>query len=260
MIGLRIAVQTRCFAQPIKKALHTAARVGCEGVQIDARLELRPTELSETGLRQLRKMLDDLNLRVGSVAFPTRRGYGNPQDLERRLEATRAAMQMASRLDARILICNLGGLPDVEDEAGRSTLTEALTSLATHGNRLGVRLVAQAASTSAEDLVSFIETLPEGTLHVDLHPGQLIAQGESPIDYLEKVGSHIAHVHAVDSVRDLAGGKGVEVELGRGSVDFPQILGMLEEFEYRDWITLERLNSRQTVFDIENSVKYLRSL
>ncbi len=253
-------MQTRCFAQPIRKALHTAAQVGGDGVQIDARQELRPAELSDTGLRQLRKVLDDLNLRVGSVAFPTRRGYGNPQDLERRLDATRAAMQLASRLNARVLICNLGPLPDAEDSAGMSTLTEALASLATYGNRLGVRLAAQAASTPAEELVRFIDSIPEGTLFLDLHPGQLIAQGESPAEFLEVVGPHVAHVHAVDSVCDLAGGRGVEVELGRGSVDFPQLLGLLEEFEYRDWITLERCSSQQTVLDMANGVKYLRSL
>jgi sugar phosphate isomerase/epimerase len=260
VIGLRIAVQTRCFAQPFRKALHTAARLGCEGVQFDARGELRPAELSETGLRQLRKMLDDLNLRVGSVAFPTRRGYANPQDLEARLEATRSAMQLASQLNARVLICNLGNLPADDDTAGRSTLVEALANLSAHGNRLGVKLTAQAASSPADKLVEFIDSLPEGTLSVDLHPGQLIAQGESPTEYLEAVGPHVAHVHAVDGYRDLAGGRGMEVELGRGSVDFPELFGLLEEFEYRDWITLERTNSQQTMLDIENGVRFLRSL
>ena len=253
-------MQTRCFAQPIKKALHTAAHLGCEGVQIDARSELRAAELSETGHRQLRKMLNDLNLRVSSVAFPTRRGYANPQDLEPRLEATRGAMQMASQLGARVLICNLGSLPEEADEKGRSTLSESLTNLSTFGNRIGVTLAAQSATTAAEDIKSFLETLPERTLGIDLHPGLLIAQGESPTEYLETLGSNIVHVHAVDSVRDFSSGQGVEVELGRGSVDFPTMLGLLEEFEYRDWITLERLQSKQIQFDIENAVKYLRSM
>ena len=73
-------------------------------------------------------------------------------------------------------------------------------------------------------------------------------------------GRHIAHVHATDGVRDLASGLGVEVELGRGTADFPVLLGMLEEFEYRDWITIERRNSRKPVEDISNAVQYLRSL
>src|SRR5215213_562163 len=104
MIGVRVAVQTKCLAQPLRQALHTASRLGAEGVQIDLRQELPAAELSDTGLRQLRKLLDDLNLRVGSAAFPTRRGYANPQDLERRLEATIEAMRAASKFSARVML------------------------------------------------------------------------------------------------------------------------------------------------------------
>ncbi|MCA9259203.1 MAG: TIM barrel protein, partial [Planctomycetales bacterium] len=107
--------------QPFKKALHTAARTGCDGVQIDARNELRPSECSDTAVRQLRKLLDDLNLRVGSVRFPNRRGYAEPTDLQRRVEATLDAMRMASQFRAATLVCSLGALPQ-EDSPQRSEL------------------------------------------------------------------------------------------------------------------------------------------
>ena len=259
MIGFRIAAQTRGLAQSIKKALHTASTLECDGVQIDARNELQPAELSETGLRQMRKMLDDLNLRVGSVAFPTRRGYSNPIDLEPRLEATRAAMQLASRLGSRQLIGNLGPLPDEDNSSERATLVEALSNLASYGNRIGVSFVAQ-TSVPAERLASWITTLPTGTCALDLHPSRLIALGESPAEFVTTLGQHIAHVHAVDGVYDLASGQSVEVELGRGSVDFPELLGGLEEFGYRNWLTIERRQSREPIVEIGNAVKYLRAL
>ena len=163
LIGFKIAAQTRCFAQSLKKALHTAASLECDGVQIDARNELLPTELSETGVRQFRKMLDDLNLRVGSIAFPTRRGYANPTDLQRRIEATRAAMQLASKLGARILIGKLGEVPAAEDASAVAALTDAVQTLATLGDRLGIRLVMQ-SPTPANELLTFIQSLPEGSL------------------------------------------------------------------------------------------------
>jgi sugar phosphate isomerase/epimerase len=240
--------------------LHTAAQTGCNGVQIDARHELRPTDLSDTGLRQFRKILDDLNLRVGSIAFPTRRGYANPEGLERRLEAAQAAMQLASRLQAGILVVNLGSVPDAESAPERSLLVEALLSLASRGNQLGVQLAAQASGTDVDVLKAFIETLPEGTLSLDLHPVQLIGQEESPANFIAAVGRHIVHVHAVDAVRDIGSGGSVEVELGRGAVDFPELLGMLEEFGFRGWFTIERRDSQQVVEDVTNAVRFLRSL
>ena len=95
---------------------------------------------------------------------------------------------------------------------------------------------------------------------LDFHPAQLIALGESPSGFVSIAGQHIAHVHAADGVRDLVSGHGVEVELGRGTADFAELLGMLEEFGYRNWLTIERRSSRQPIEDIGNAVQYLRSL
>ena len=75
MSNVKIGIQTRSLRQPLKQAIRTAARLGANGVEIDARSELRPGELSATGLREFHKLLEDLNLRVSAVAFPTRRGY-----------------------------------------------------------------------------------------------------------------------------------------------------------------------------------------
>ena len=95
MLHLRIGIVTASLRQPLRTALQTAARLGAAAVEIDARGELRPDELSETGRRQLRKLLDDLGLKVAAVAFPTRRGYDVADDLDRRVAATKQAMQMA---------------------------------------------------------------------------------------------------------------------------------------------------------------------
>lgn len=251
---LRIAAQTRCFTQPFKKALHIAAQVGCDGVQFDARNEVRPAELSDTGLRQLRKMLDDLNLRVGSIAFPTRRGYADPMDLDRRVEATIAALRLASQLRAPVLVIDVGLVTSV------TSLTEVMTLLGAQAIRLGVQLAAQVRFDSFVSLADFLASLPEGSLYLDLHPLQLLAQGHSPIEFVASLGQHIAHVHAVDAVRNLSAGTHTEVELGRGSTDFPSLLGQLEEYDYRGWVTIERRQSQQMVDDFANAVKYLRAI
>jgi sugar phosphate isomerase/epimerase len=257
--ALRIAAQTRAFAQPFKKALHTVAAIGCDGVQFDARNEVRPPELSETGLRQLLKMLDDLNLRVGSLIFPTRRGYADPIDLDRRVEATVAALKLASELKSRVLVCDLGRIPAIES-TDMGTLSEVVISLGNHGMRLGVQLAAQVRFENFEQVAGFIATLPEGSLFLDLHPARLLAEGHSPLEFVAELGQHIAHLHAVDAVRDFSSGRNLEVELGRGSVDFPALLGQLEEFEYRGWATIERQNSEQVLDDIANAVKFLRAV
>jgi sugar phosphate isomerase/epimerase len=259
MIGVRVAVQTKCLAQPLRQALHTARRLGAEGVQIDLREELPAAELSDTALRQLRKLLDDLNLRVGSTAFPTRRGYANPHDLERRLEATLEAMRAASRMAARVMLISLGPQP-LPDAPDRSTLLEALTTLGMNGNRYGVQLGVQCPSAHPADLMALLDELPEGLVGVDLSPADLILNGRHPREFAGQLGGRIVHVFANDAVGGLGGMTGSVVELGRGTADLPELLGALEEYDYQGWITVEKRNSPRAVEDVGNAIQFLRSL
>lgn len=259
MIANKIAVQLKSLAQPFKKALHTAAGMEADGVQIDARTELPPSELSETGFRQVRKMLADLNLRVGTIAFPTRRGYSDPDDLERRIEATRTAAQLASRLDVRTLVIQLGALPEAEDP-GEAILLDALASLSRDGERHGVVLAARAPARQQERLMELLASFSPATIGVDLNPAEIILEGAAPTEALDVVGERIAHVHASDAVRGLGGDQGMPVPLGRGTADVPAILGQLEEHNYRGWITVECRHSDQPIEDCANAIKFLRAV
>ncbi|MEX0610696.1 MAG: sugar phosphate isomerase/epimerase family protein [Pirellulales bacterium] len=260
MSNVKIGIQTHSLRQPLKQALRTASRLGAEGVEIDARTELPPGELSSTGLREIRKLLDDLNLRVSAIAFPTRRGYDDVDDLERRVVATQAAMRLAHDLRANVLINRIGQVPDDSNDLRFGRLVEALTALGAFGNHVGVRLAAPTGGESPELLARLIEALPEQTVGVDLHPTSMILGGHSPLEAVEVLGPHVLHVHACDAVRDAAGGRAREVELGRGMADFPELLGRLTEFDYRGWVTIERRDAPDPLSDIENAVAYLRAL
>jgi sugar phosphate isomerase/epimerase len=260
MTNLKIGIQTRSLRQPLRQALQTAARLGADGVEIDARAELPPSELSETGLRQFLKMFDDLRLRVSAVAFPTRRGYDEAADLERRVAATQAAMRFATRLRADVVINRVGQIPDSDDDPRFVRLVEALTAIGAFGERIGARLAAQTGSDPPQQLARLIAALPEHTVGVDLHPNGLIAAGHSPREAVEVLGPHVLHVHACDAVRDSGAGRTMIVELGRGTADIPELIGKLTEFDYRGWVTIEVPNAADPFAEIENAVAFLRAL
>jgi sugar phosphate isomerase/epimerase len=257
---VKIGIQTRSIRQPLRQALVTASQLGAQGVEIDARSELRPSELSRTGLREFHKLLSDLSLRVSAVAFPTRRGYDVADELERRVLATQEAMRFAADLRTDVVINRIGRIPEKSDDPSFQRLVEALTSFGAFGERIGVRLAAQTADTSPQDLARVIAALPEHSLGIDLHPSGLVVAGHSPADAIELLGPHVVHVHACDAIRDPATRRSAEVELGRGSADFPEILGRLTEFDYRGWATVERRESPNPIPEIENAVEYLRNL
>ena len=256
---VKIGIQIRSLRQPLRQAIVTASRLGAQGIEIDARNELRPADLSRTGLREFHKVLGDLNLRVSAVAFPTRRGYDVADDLERRVLATHEAMRFAADLRADVVINRIGLIPEKSDDPTFQRLVESLTAITAFGERTGVRLAAQTADVSPQDLARIIAALPEHSLGIDLQPSGLIVAGHSPLEAVESLGSHIIHVHACDAVRDPATRRAVEVELGRGSANVPDLLGHLTEFNFRGWTTIERRDSPNPIPEIENAVAYLRN-
>jgi sugar phosphate isomerase/epimerase len=257
---VKIGIQTLSLRQPIRRALETAARLGAAGVEIDARSELRPGDVSRTGMREFHKLLSGMNLRVSAVAFPTRRGYDVPEDLERRVLATQEAMRFAADLRTDVVIVRAGRIPAETDAGGFGWLVEAITAIGVFGERIGVRLALQTADVSPPDLSRLVAALPEHTVGVDLDPSGLIRGGHSPLEAVELLGPHVLHVHACDAVRDVATRSTVEVELGRGLADFPELLGRLTEFDYHGWVTIERRESANPVEEIGYAVEFLRSL
>jgi sugar phosphate isomerase/epimerase len=260
VLQIKVGIELAGLRLPLKQALLTAARLGAEGVEIDGRGEIKPEELSRTGVRQVRKMLEDLNLRVGAVAFRTRRGYGALDELDRRIEATKAAMKMAFELGASVVVNAVGRVPDDAKSTEWHTLTQSLAELGRYGQHVGATLAADTGTESGPDLARLIAALPIGSLGVNFDPGNLIVNGYSASEGIEALAEHVVHVHVKDGVRDLAQGRGVEVPLGRGSVDFPHLLSVLEERQYRGYFTIQRDNAADPVFEIGEAVKFLKNM
>jgi sugar phosphate isomerase/epimerase len=260
MPQLKIGIQLASLRMPLQKAITAAARLGASAIEIDARNQLRPAELSRTGARQILKVLDDFGLKVAAVGFLTRRGYGTADEIEGRIAATKDALKMAYQLGAPVVVNQIGRVPAEPQGAEWNLLVETLADLGRFGQRTGAMLAAQTGTESGADLARLIDALPPGSIGVDLDPGNLILNDFSPREATSALGSHIMHVHATDAVRDLARGRGAETPLGRGTADFPELLGALEERNYRGYVTVARHNADDPLAEIGAAVQYLRNL
>ncbi|MCL4192049.1 MAG: sugar phosphate isomerase/epimerase [Thermoguttaceae bacterium] len=257
MARLKIGVDIGALNLPPRQALAAAAEMGADAVEINARGELGP-QLSQTGLRELRKVLDDLRLRVSAVTFRTRRGYNTTAELERRVAATKAAMDWAHKLGAGVVVNHAGRVPgDTDSEAWR-LLVEVLTDLAHHGNRAGAILTLETATDSGPDMARLLATLPDGLIGVDLNPGALLLNGHSPLEAVAALGPRILHVHATDAIL-VPGGRSESTSLGEGSADFPGLLGALADHDYRGFFTVTAQTASDSRTEIADAVRYLRS-
>ena len=260
MLQLKKSVRLECLKQPFKKALVTAAQIGADGVEINGRTEFRAAEASRTAIRHLRKMLADLNLQVSAVHFPTRRGFGDVADLDRRIEATKSAMSMAYELGCNIVVNNIGQVPDDPQTDRWLTLVQALTDLGAFSQKAGAWLAAQAGRESGETLLRLIDALPIHSLGVDFDPGDFLINGFSPNDEMKRLSEHVMSFRARDAVMDLSLGRGIEVQMGRGSIDWASLLGTLEEKNYSGYLTIERNTDDEAVQQCAQAMEYLSNL
>jgi sugar phosphate isomerase/epimerase len=205
-------------------------------------------------------MLEDLNLRVAALSFRTRRGYADPSELDRRIDATKRALKTAYELGTNVVVNHIGRVPPDDDVSALSTMRTALADIGREGQRVGALLAAETGTESGADLLKLIESLPPGSLGVDFNPANLIMHGHDARAAAKVLGAHVLHLHATDATRDVAAGRGIEVPLGRGSAEFPEILAALEEHQYRGYLTIRRQGSADPLEEIGAAVKYLRAL
>jgi sugar phosphate isomerase/epimerase len=258
--AVRVAVSLKCLQLPLVKAVAKAREMGAHAVEFDARGDLRPTDLSATAVREVRKLLEDHELSVAAVEFQTRRGYGDEDQLDRRVEATKAAMRMARQLGCDLVVNQVGQVPEELSSKVGLTMLEVLADLGRHSQHAGAWLAAATGSESGADLRRLIDALPKGMLFATLDPGSLLINGFSAMEAVEALGDTIRHVHANDAVRDLGRRRGLEVQLGRGAVEWPVLAGVLQTQGYRGYYSVVREAGDDVMLEIAQGVRYLASL
>lgn len=244
----------------LKRTLATAARLGADAVQIDARGEQRPSDLGRTGTRQILKYLEDYRLRVCAIEFRTRRGYEVPDDLERRIDATKEALAFAYSLGAKVVVNSIGRIPDDETSDEWRLLVETLTDLGQYGQRCGAILAADTGYDPPDRLIRLVEALPPASIAINFNPGNLIVHGYATLMAAESLGQNVAQVYATDGIRDRRTSHGSEVPLGQGSADIPGVMAVLADRGYRGYWTIPTHPLAGHESSIQNAIKYLRAL
>jgi sugar phosphate isomerase/epimerase len=259
MSPLKIAVATRPLNLPLKESLRAAAGLGAKGIQVDAREELRPGELTETGRRQLLHALDELGLSIASLACPTRRSFYDQEQLDARVDTVKRVMEHAWQMRAGVVTARIGKIPAEKDSAPYRLLAEVLGDLARHGNQIGAALAITPTHDAPEALAELIGAIKSGPLGIDFDPAVFVMAGHNPEAALRALHGLVIHCTARDAIRDVDAG-GLEVALGRGEVEWVEILPHLDEIEYRGWVTVNRTQGEDRSGDLARGVQYLKNV
>ena len=256
MHSLKLAAATQCFSQSLKTSLLTAAEIGVVGVQLDARAEVPPDQLSETGRRQFRHHLDELTLDVSCLKFPARRTFYDQEYLEPRMTLLKETMKLAWDLKTRVVTSRIGKIPDSETPE-RLLLHDVMSDLAVYSNQIGVVLAVTPTNDSPEVLKEFLESITLGPLGVNFDPATFVMSRHHPGEAFRVLYEQVLHVQIRDGVREVDGG-GIEVPVGRGEVDWDEVLALLDEADYAGWMSIERSSGDDKRGDMARAVSYLR--
>ncbi len=255
----RLSATVASLAKDFRQALRAARDLGLHGVEIDARGDFDPAGLTQSALRQIRKWLGDEGIVVSAVTFRTRGGYADADRLEGRIAATKAALELAHALGAGVVLNHVGEIPAPNDPRW-PLLVDALGDIGAWGDRVGATLCIEAGRAAPADLLRIFEAIPDSGLTCDLVTGALVVHRHDPVAAIAALANRIGAVHLTDAVCGPFAGRGSAVVLGTGEVDFPAVLGALEERGYHDWIGLEPVDPADAVDELAAAVSHLRGL
>jgi len=257
MPALRLAAATRFFNQPLKAALETAGSLGAEGVQLDVRHELRPSELSETGRRQFVNQLEEQSLKLATFEYPTRRAFHDQEELDARVAGLKAALDFAWSLGVKVVVGRIGRVPEDEASPKYQLLVDVLNDIARYSNRVGAAFAASATADSVEAVRKLFERVKEGPLGLNLDPGGLAMAGMDPVALFSALHDRVLTVQVRDGQRDIDG-QGLEVPVGRGEVAWDELLALLQEAPFRGWMVATRSVGDDHTGDIGRAIRYVR--
>ncbi|HBJ38019.1 MAG TPA: xylose isomerase [Planctomycetaceae bacterium] len=261
MAQVRIAIRLSSLGLPFRQALAAAASLGAKAIQIDAGTDVRLSELSTTGIRQLRKMITDFDLRLAAIRFQTRRGFDCADGLSRRIDATKDVMSIAYQLGGPLVINQIGNIPDSAEDPRYEGLASVISDLGRHGTRVGTFLAAETGTESGPALARLLQSDHNAFVAAALNPGKLIVNRFDLDEAVKALADRIQIVIASDGVLDLAAGRGVDVPLGQGTTDYPALLAQLEQQAFKGFFVVgDESATPQSPQRAADAIEYLQNM
>lgn len=270
-------------------------QLGFNGLVFDLAIQqLNLIELSQTGRREFLHLLSSENQQLTGLQLDLgAKGLGPGADVDQQLFRIERAMELATGLHAPVLCIDLGPLPQtVVTEAPQSSISKeqlgalilpemsapkpppaskppdpafvaqiraALAEIANLAERYSVTV---AFSSSLSGFAAIAEMLSEVRCHwfgVDLDTSAVL-RDEWPADRIfSSLGSQIRHVRARDAVLG-SDRRTKPAIIGRGSINWRQMLSLLDEADYRGFITIDPTELSDRRGTAVEGVRVLRDL
>src|SRR5262249_42931988 len=153
----------------------------------------------------------------------------------------------------------VGKIPAERESKPYRILVDVLTDLARHGNQVGATLAITPSHDAPQAIGELLDSIKSGPLGIDFDPAALVMSGHDAAPALRALHAHVLHFTARDAVPDVDGG-GQETALGRGEVEWIELLPLLDEVDYSGWVTVNRTQGEDRAGDAARAIQYLKNV
>jgi sugar phosphate isomerase/epimerase len=254
---MKLGVTLESLGLSFRQGLGEAHRLGLAGVQADAVGDLAPDRLTETGKRDLRRLLSSHGLELTALGCPLRHGLDEPTNLQPRIDHICRVLTLSFELGARVVIVSAGRMADDPAEPRAAVMRESLLAVSRHADRVGAGLGLTTGLESGETLKKALDVLDTGGLGVNYDPAAMLVGGFDPVQSLAPLKDRLVHTHARDA-RRVNPSRLEEVPIGHGDLDWMQYLATLGGLDYRGYVVIAREAGRNRLSDVAAAVSFLR--
>ncbi|MGE0082910.1 MAG: sugar phosphate isomerase/epimerase family protein [Desulfococcaceae bacterium] len=161
------------------------------------------------------------------------------------LEEMLASVETAAELEPSKTVLHPGmisGLGNIVKDTARKYAVESLRAVVRKAEEIGLFLClenmppAAGAFTEPEELAEILNMFPAQGMTLDVGHAHIKEEGKNRIkEFFRKAGKRIRHLH----VSDNNGKRDDHFPVGKGNIDFPEIIRELRGIGYAETVTLE---------------------
>jgi len=190
-------------------------------------------------------------------------GLVPPQTRAARIDALKRASDLAKLCDIKAVHTHCGFIPENPNEPLYSETVKAIQDVAGYCRANGQTFLMETGQESPVTLLRAITDAGLDNIGVNLDTANLILYDKGdPVAALDVIGPYVRGLHAKDGLYPTDPKHlGEEVAIGKGKVDFPEVIRKLQALHYTGPITIEReISGARQEDDIRASITYLQRL
>jgi sugar phosphate isomerase/epimerase len=190
-------------------------------------------------------------------------GLVPPATRAARIDALKRASDLGKDCGIKAVHTHCGFIPENPNDPLYPQVVAAIKTVASHCNANGQIFLMETGQETPITMLRAIEDAGLENICVNLDTANLILYGKGePVGALDVLGKHVRGLHAKDGLyptnpREL----GKETPIGKGRVNFPEVIRSLHRLSYTGPITIEReISGARQEADIRASKQYLQKL